>query len=562
VIISRRTGHPEGKTLEGIEVRTLEVFEKRDPVPGFVNVFHATTRHHVVTREVLLEIGKPWQRALVEETARNLRALLQLSLVLCIPLRGSTPDKVKLLVITKDVWSLRINSDFTFVAGRIENLVLQAAEWNVLGLHQLVTTQTRIEPEAYSVGGGYTVPWVLGHRLQAGVDGNVIISRRTGHPEGSYGTVSVGQPLFSARTEWAWQVRGTWDDEITRRYVNGQLSYFQAKPTFDAAQDLWNYSDQASKFRVPFQYRTGVYTATANATRSWGWATKHDLNFGMEASSRDYHTGDVSGVAPSAVDEFAAKVLPVRDTRVGPFIEMRAYKSDYIRALDVEILALQEDFRLGHDLIARFYPVLKALGASRDLIGMRAAAQYTVPLHDGFARGNVSVTVEPEPDGHVDDGRVESRVRIVSPRMPIGRLIFDAQLIHRFRNYLNRITYLGGESRLRGYPTNYTYGKDLVAYTTEFRSRPVEILSVQIAAGLFYDTGDAFDGLSDLRLKHSVGGGLRVFVPQLNKTIYRVDVGFPVERGGLPAGVPSWNLLFTVSQAFSVPSILQTTITP
>ena len=82
---------PDGKILEGVEVVSLDVFEKRDPLPGFLtpvaNWFHATTRHYVIEREVLVTPGQRWSQALVDETARNLRALPQLSLVLCVPLR-------------------------------------------------------------------------------------------------------------------------------------------------------------------------------------------------------------------------------------------------------------------------------------------------------------------------------------------------------------------------------------------------------------------------------------------------------------------------------------------
>jgi len=37
---------------------------------------------------------------------------LVISLVISVPTKGSTPDRVRLLVVTKDVWSLRAQSDF------------------------------------------------------------------------------------------------------------------------------------------------------------------------------------------------------------------------------------------------------------------------------------------------------------------------------------------------------------------------------------------------------------------------------------------------------------------
>jgi hypothetical protein len=62
-------------------------------------------------------------------------------------------------------------------------------------------------------------------------------------------------------------------------------------------------------------------------------------------------------------------------------------------------------------------------------------------------------------------------------------------LLNRYRNYLNRQTFLGGDGRLRGYPSSYFVGKDIIAYNFEFRSRPLEILSCQLGTAAFYDVG-------------------------------------------------------------------------
>jgi hypothetical protein len=59
---------PENKTVESIHSVRLEVFEKRDPVPGFLNVFHATTKAHVIDREVVLRMGDVYHQALADET--------------------------------------------------------------------------------------------------------------------------------------------------------------------------------------------------------------------------------------------------------------------------------------------------------------------------------------------------------------------------------------------------------------------------------------------------------------------------------------------------------------
>jgi len=100
---------PEGKLIEEVQIVTLDVFDERDPMPDIVNVLHVTTRERVIRRELLFHEGEPYRALFAHETARNLRDVTQLSIVLVVPAQGSRPERVRVLVITKDVWSLRLN---------------------------------------------------------------------------------------------------------------------------------------------------------------------------------------------------------------------------------------------------------------------------------------------------------------------------------------------------------------------------------------------------------------------------------------------------------------------
>lgn len=119
---------------------------------------------------------------------------------------------------------------------------------------------------------------------------------------------------------------------------------------------------------------------------------------------------------------------------------------------------------------------------------------------------------------------------------------------------------------MRGYPTNFFLGHDFVSYNLEFRTRPVEILSCQLAAVGFFDAGDAFTpGVSPLQPYQSVGVGLRALFPQLDRGVFRADLGFPIERPINPStGTPIAPLAFLVSfaQAIGVPSIAPTAVLP
>ncbi len=534
---------PEGKEVEGYEVVTLDVFEKRDPVPSVFNVFHWTSHRYTIAREVLAKPGERYSKVIVDETARNLRKLsAQLSLVLALPVKGNKPGTVRILLITKDVWSLRLNSNIRYTNKGLEQFYLQPSEQNVFGTHHVAALDFYLQPLSYALGGYYKIPWIAGTRTQASAEVGVVFNRESRTSEGSYGNLILTYPLWSTRTEWSWETRLQWRNDVARVYQGTDVKGFDRSRTQDD--------------NIPWMYRRKTLLARAELLRSFGWAMKNDISVGFQAFAFNYSPhGDLSAYDPAAVAAFELKGMPRSDRRLGPYLQWHTYKNDYLRVLNVEILGLQEDYRLGHDVIARVYPVTRALGSNRDFLGALLRAQYTVGLHDGIVRASIEGLVESQKD-RITDSSVESRIRIVSPSTPLGRLVFDGGIVRRFRNYLNVLDAIGGENRPRGYPTRYLIGPNAVAYTTELRTKPLEILKTQWGLVFFHDAGSAYDGLSDLRMHHGIGAGVRALFPQFDRVALRLDVGVPLNR---PADVSPVSVIFTVDQAFSFPSIRENT---
>jgi len=531
---------PEGKEIEAIDVVPLEVFEKRDPLPQWLNVFHWTSKPYTIDRELLTGVGEKYSKVVVDESARNLRNLAaQISIVLIVATKGNSPGKVRLLVITKDVWSLRLNSNYRFANGRLENLYLEPSEQNAFGTHQIASVQYFMQPLSHLLGAYYKIPWLAGTRVQVIANAAVILSREHGGPEGSYLALTVQYPLFSSRTPWSWKVAGDHRNEVTRLYQNGLLGLFDSKRTPD-------------KDGIPFEYRSKLATAIAAVTRSFGWARKTDVSFGMQLDGRKYATYDLSPYAPAAADDFLGQV-PVSDTRVGPFVQLRTYRSDFLRTLDVEILGLQEDFRLGADLGAKVYASAKPIGSTRDFLGLDVVAQYTQRLHDGFVRVSAEGIVEAQTDT-VSDASLDARLRVVTPRLGFGRLVLDLGTLQRFRNYLNLNTKFGGETRPRGYPTNYFRAPNNVVGSLEWRSPSVDILKTLWGVVAFVDVGTAYRTEAGVEPRYGTGLGLRVLLPQFDRLVVRGDVAVPIDRHR-PSDVPPVQFLITVGQAFSVPNV-------
>jgi hypothetical protein len=534
----------EGKLIESVEFVRLEVFDEHDPVPDFLNVFHATSVERVIRRELLFAAGEPFTQQSADETARNLRELRQLSLVLIVPVRGSAPDRVKVLVVTKDVWSLRLNSNFAIGDGGLSYLLLNPSEENVFGTHASVGSVFVLYPESYSLGLLTAHRKIAGTHLEGSASASLIWNRDSGDSEGSFGFFSYGQPLYSRDVEWAWGTAFYFRDEIYRLYTGDAVTEFDADATV---------GDDALPITFRYERAVGAY----ELIRSFGLLHKLDVSVGVEADRRYFAWTPPPGTLPAAAAEFRREELPISDTRASPFIQVRSYDTTFLTTLELETLGLQEDFRLGPSALVRLYPASTAVASTRDMLGTLAGLQYTLPLRDGLARATVANTYEYEFNGR-HDALVEGRLRVASPRLGFGRLVADGVVRSRYQNYLRRRFYLGGDGRLRGYAPNAYVGPHVLAFNTELRTTSVDILSAQVGLAAFYDAGHAAEEFAQLNLKHAVGLGLRMLFPQANRSIFRFDWGLPLS---LPGGPLPGGFFATFEQAFIMPELKPPTVT-
>jgi hypothetical protein len=532
---------PEGKTIRRIEFVRLEVFDERDPMPDFVNVFHVTSRERVIRRELLFGKGERWSQSRVDETARNLKGLRQLSLVLIVPLVEEDPTQVRVLVITKDIWSLRLNSDFQVADKRLNYLFLSPSEENLFGTHARIAGNFVLQRDTYSVGGYVAHDRLFGSRLAAILSYNQVFNRDTGEREGYYGNFGYGIPLYSVDQRWAFSTGIVVRDYLSRQYGrNGQVARYDAEST-------------AETEAIPYVYAFEHHVGATEVTRSFGNDYKVDLSFGVEADRRRYRLYQADTFDPRAVAEFEERELLRSDTRISPFLQIESYETRFLKTHELETLGLSEDYRLGHRAIARLYPASRDVGSSRDLLGLFAGVAYTAALGDGLAIGVLESEIEVAThDEH--DARASAALRVASPRFGFGRLIADGIVQNRYQNYLNRKYAIGGADRLRGYPTDDPdlRGDDAIAGNLEFRSAGLNLLSVECGAAAFYDVGGAADGFEHLTLRQSAGVGLRFMFPEFDRIVLRADWGFPLSPGysTLPGA-----LFFTFSQAFPVPGL-------
>jgi hypothetical protein len=348
--------------------------------------------------------------------------------------------------------------------------------------------------------------------------------------------VSLRRDLLALRDKWSFLVGTAWNVEQTRLFQHRQ-------PVL---------SEQG----IPIEYASQVVRAGAEVGRSFGTSVKSVLTWGVELNRRDYEATRGPTTSQEDFNAFVAQEVPVSDTRLSPFVQLENRGTSYLATRNVETLELKESFLLGPVVALRMYPASSELGSSRDLVGSVAWLGYTHQLGDGLARLIANSSIEQaEPGQHQAVG--QGALRLVSPRFLRMRAVVDTALVAAYQNYLNRKLVLGGETRPRGYLPSAFRGPSGFAGSFELRTAAVNVLSARVGAVAFYDIGGAGETVPDITLHQSVGAGVRVLFPQVNRVCFRLDWGAPLTPGPgratdspLPGGV-----YFTFGQAFDMPVV-------
>lgn len=511
---------PEGKVLEEVLVAAEEVVAESDPYPDFLNIFHVRTRDEVVRREVLLTPGQPYSAALVDETARNLRSLNIFSVVRLVPVKGRAPGSVALLAVTKDLWSLRLNSSFSAVGSLLQYLRLQGTEQNFLGRGKKLAVDFNLRLDTFSFGQSYTDPRVWGSRWSLSESAALIIGRESGRPEGSRGSLSLSRPLYSLSTPWSVSSSVAWNVETNRVYRGAEV---------------WQlpYPDGAP---VPYVHRTEEVAGAVSYTRSYGARHKWNVSGSLGAYHYAYTPPASSMLTGDQQDWFRRNYLPREEDAGYASVSLRAFDARYEVLRDVDSYALSEDFQLGHSLSATLRYAPPVFGEASHYAQLGVAARYRLRLGEALttvsAAGNIRRQLGEAAEWN--DARWATELVQVSPKVLGGRFVARGVLDVNIDDVFDRVTLLGGGNGLRGARVDAYSGKRLLLVNLEYRTAPLVVRTVHLGGVFFFDSGSAFDTSPDM--VHSVGVGLRLLFPQFNVFPFRFDFGYVLNDDRPPVG--------------------------
>ncbi|WP_225409186.1 BamA/TamA family outer membrane protein [Stigmatella hybrida] len=501
---------PEGKRLEAILVAAEDVVAESDPYPNFLNLFHARTRETVIRREVLLEPGQPYSAALVQETMRNLRKLGIFAVVRGVAVQGESPGGVALLIITKDLWSLRLNQTFEVVGSFVSYLKLQGTEANFLGLNQRLAADFILRPDTFSFGQSYINRRVGGSRWYFGESAALILGRESGKPEGSRGSVAIQRPLYSLSTPWGLSTSASWNVATTRVY---------------RGTEVWQL-DYPGGAPVPYIYKTREVSADTQYTRSYGGLHKVNVSGGVAAYHRDYRAPEEAPLDEGQRAWLRDTLLPRSEDAAYALLSLSAFQARYQVMRDVDSYALSEDYQLGHSVFAsvRYAPPVFSSAAHYAELGV--AARYRWLWGDALTTVAAAAAIRRAlgDGGGWTNRRWATEVQQVSPRVLGGRFVARGVLDVNIDDLFDRVVLLGGGNGLRGASPDAYSGKRMLLVNLEYRTVPVVFQTLHLGGVLFYDAGSAFDRRP--KVVHSVGLGVRFLFPQFNLYPFRLDFGY------------------------------------
>ena len=576
---------PEGMVIERVVIVREEIIAASDPWPNFLNFLHRTTRDHVVRQELLVGRGDAWDVELVRESERNLRKLFILAVARTRACKGSSPDKVVLLVATKDLWSIRLNTQFSMVGTTLQLYDFFPTEQNFLGLNKRVSLHLQLRQlelstfmlhDSFSLGNLYLDERVLGSRVRLTQRFDAIISgdvpcggttggkagawcpaRGFGELEGVYGYIWLERPLFSLATKWGFSLFGLVDTGQVRSYVQ-QPGPALRTVSLDGVSSALGTGD-----RAPRVYDRGRYEVFARVTRSLGEEIKHNISGGLSAYRWRYSVPDGFPFDKEVEAWFRRNYMPRSESAAYLYASYRTHRPKFIKVKNIETLGLTEDITLGHDVsvevraaagLADFEPLYLEVQAEAKYVWNPAGHLLSVRLA-GQGRWQPALEDQLEYGDPWANAIIEAEVREITPRVPGGR--FHLRLGGRLRhNDLTRArSYLGGDDGLRGFASQQFEGDNLLHVNAEFRSLPINILTLHVGFVLFYDGGAVWGGPDPERPGHpleleyhqSLGLGLRALFPQFDREPLRIDFGIPLKNEG--GSIGTWFSL-SFKQAF------------
>lgn len=571
----QRDPHPEGKQIQKILIVRANVISAFDPWPNLVNIFHIKTRDSIIRRELLVQEGQIWKKQFIAESERNLRRLSILTTAQAIACKAKRSDQVILLIVTKDIWSLRLSTGFNFSGTVLRELAFYPMEMNLAGLAKQLGLIIRIQQldlsnfsirDKITLGQFYYDPRLFGTRLSLYQEFNLYLNgavpcggqkgqqkdiwcptQEAGMPNGLKARLQLRRSLFSLSTRWGFVINAQYNSSQVRGYRQNDPQKpipFGERPGLSIRTVHFKRRDGTVE-SVPYVYNTRTFIANAGVTYSIGYRTKH--NFSASGGLAWYNFSLPSNFAfdDQIRRQFMRFSLPQTESYAYLSFGYSFSSSRFLRLRNVNLFGLSEDFAVGPSFTLGIRPSIDLLNSNQPYVVLSSSIGYSWDLHKNLLYLNASAQTRWQPHSYEIglagpwlNSFVSASVYGVTRPLLLGRFFARTSLIIRDNNIDNAVSGLGNNSGLRGYADGQFSGQNKLQINVEYRTFPINLWTLHLGLVAFYDGGALWGGRDPnapsqqlpFLYRHSVGLGIRALFPQFSKSVIRIDMGVPLGK--------------------------------
>ena len=492
----------EGAVIAGIRIEVQTVFpeeelESRYWFARIANAIHIETKGRVVERELLFKIGDKVNAAIIHDSERSLRNILDIARDVVIVPERVEGNEVWVLVIFKDAWSLAANANFGHVGGQ-NNYKFMIRERNLLGLgkgllisHQQ-TSERSIDELDYYDPQLFGSHWTLNTNYMKLSDGETRFFQ-------------LDRPFRTFQAPWAFQLKASNNDETLTLYT-------AAHPVY-----AMRYQKQS-----------------VNLTTAWAYRTTPDeayrLGVGFAVQQKKY-----SDLVTYPSDHLPVPKLEERRLQ-GPGLTWQWFQDRYKNYRNLNDIGRTEQYNLGWDVNASVGYYSRSLGSTTDGSFFSASATKGWRIGDDsliLARGWANGRRE---NGLWRNVFLTNEVTFFNRSFPRQTLAGYLRLDLGLRPDLENWLYIGGEEGLRGYTNHFLPGDKRCILNLEDRVITDRTLWGLLQVGYvgFLDVGaiHTFDTDGYGKIFADVGGGLRFGnIRSRAGSVVELTIAFPLVKG-------------------------------
>jgi len=434
-----------------IEIQVDEVFEDSDPLAApyrLANALHIATRQEAVQAQLLFKSGDPFDRRILDETERNLRARRYLNDAEIEPVRYNDDGTVDVVVRVHDVWTLVPSFSFSRKGGTNSSEV-EIEDSNLLGLGKEVSLEKSSDVDRDTWRVLYGDPNLFGSRWRLAV-------AYFDSSDGGEQAVRLARPFYSLDSRWSLGVTASDATAAVSRYSLGKVvqQIEQQRRQFDLGGGI-SHGLQAGWVR---RYLGGVHY--------------EDTTFAAQPD-----------------EPFAA--VPATRTLAYPWLGIEVIEDQFRTTRNLDQIGRTEDLQLGRSARLELGLASTALGSTRDALVLNGALRSGAQWNDTqFLTGAMELRGRFE-NGEVRGGQLDFTTRYHLRQSP--RRVFFGSVRTSIAANLDpeEQLLLGGDNGLRGYPLRYQAGtaRALVTLEERFYTNWQILKLLNVGAAVFFDAG-------------------------------------------------------------------------